>query len=114
MVEFAKKSFDDPDDVQEYPLARTELVKVGGNDVWRMIAEPGWRYSQSMGPADGTVSCQAEHVFWLMISGRLAVQLDGGPEKEFGPGDVGSIPPGHEAWVIGEEPVVAIDFYPGE
>lgn len=109
MIEFTRKSFDDPDEVMNYPGARLALVRVGGIEVWRMIAAPGWRYSESMAPVDGSDSCPAEHPLWMMVSGRLAVQMDDGTRKEFGPGDVGLIPPGHDAWVIGDEPVVAFD-----
>jgi mannose-6-phosphate isomerase-like protein (cupin superfamily) len=113
MTEFIVRSFDHPDEVMEYPKAELELVRVGGIEVWRMKAEAGWRYSEHMGPSEGTDTCQAEHVLWLMISGRLAVQAADGTTKEFGPGDLGSIPPGHEAWVVGDEPVVAFDVLPG-
>jgi quercetin dioxygenase-like cupin family protein len=113
MTEFIVKSFDDPDDVLEYPRVRMELARVGRNAVWRFTAEPGWRYSEHIGPSEGTDRCEAEHVLWLMISGRLGVQMHDGTTKEYGPGDFGSIPPDHEAWVVGNEAVVAFDFYPG-
>jgi mannose-6-phosphate isomerase-like protein (cupin superfamily) len=113
MTDFTIKSFDNPDDVMEYPKARLELVRVGGSEVWRMIAEPGWRYSESMGPSEGTKQCEAEHRLWLMISGRLAVQMEDGTTKEFGPTDIGSIPAGHESWVVGDEPMVAFDVQSG-
>jgi quercetin dioxygenase-like cupin family protein len=113
MTEFIVKSFDDPDEVLEYPRVRMELARVGGNEVWRFTADPGWRYSEHIEPSEGIDRCEAEHVLWLMISGRLAVQIQDGTTKEYGPGEVGSIPPGHEAWVVGNEPVVAFDFLPG-
>jgi hypothetical protein len=113
MTGFTVKSFDNPDEVMEYPKVRFELTRVGGIDVWRMFAEPGWRYSESVGPSEGTDQCQAEHVLWMMISGTLAVQMGDGTTKEFGPSDLGSIPPGHEAWVVGDDPVIAIDVHPG-
>jgi hypothetical protein len=112
MTDFIVKGFDDPDDVLEFPKAKLELVRVGDSEVWRMIVEPGWRYSESTGPSEGTKQCEAEHRLWLMISGRLAVQIEDGTTKEFGPTDVGSIPPGHESWVVGDEPVVAFDVLP--
>ncbi len=110
MTEFIKKSFDDPEEVMEYPGAKLELVRVGEIEVKRLIAEPGWRWSESISPAAGTGSCQNEHILWMIISGRFTVQMDDGTTKEFGPGDVGSIPPGHDAWVVGNEPVVGFDF----
>jgi hypothetical protein len=90
-----------------------ELVRLDGADVWRIIAEPGWRYSESVGPAEGTLRCPAPHRLWMMVSGRLAVQMENGTTKEFGPSDLGSIPPGHEAWVVGDEPLVAFDVHAG-
>jgi quercetin dioxygenase-like cupin family protein len=114
MTEFIVRSFDAPDEVLEYPKVKMELARVGGIEVWRFTAAPGWRYSEHVGPSEGTDRCEAEHVLWLMIAGRLAVQTDDGTTKEYGPGDLGSIPPGHEAWVVGNDPVVAFDFYPGE
>jgi hypothetical protein len=113
MTEFTIRSFDEPDDAMEFPNARLELVRVGGNEVWRMTAEPGWRYSESMGPVEGTEMCEAEHGLWMMSSGTLAVRTADGTTKEFGPGETGSIPGGHEAWVVGDEPVVAFDVQPG-
>jgi quercetin dioxygenase-like cupin family protein len=113
MAEIIVKSFDAPDEVLETPKVKMELAKIGRFEVWRFTAEPGWRYSKHMGPSDGTDRCEAEHALWLMTSGTLAVQMDDGITKEFGPGEVGSIPPGHEAWVVGDEPVVAFDVLPG-
>jgi quercetin dioxygenase-like cupin family protein len=65
-----------------------------------------------MGPVDGADLCQGEHLFMLVTSGRLAVQMEDGAQMEYGPGDVGSVPPGHESWVVGDETVVAIGFDP--
>jgi quercetin dioxygenase-like cupin family protein len=113
MTEFLQKSFDHSDDVLEYPRVRMALARVGGNEVWRFTAEPGWRYSEHIGPGEGTELCEAEHPLWLMISGRLAVQMHDGTAREYGPGELGSIPAGHEAWVVGNEPVVAFDVHPG-
>jgi len=112
MVDLISKSFDrldDVDEVLEYPGARFDRVRIGDAEVWRMIAEPGWRYSESVGPREGSSHCSAEHALWLMSSGRLAVQMADGTTEEFGPGETGSIPPGHDAWVIGHERVVAFD-----
>jgi mannose-6-phosphate isomerase-like protein (cupin superfamily) len=74
-----------------------------------VILNSGWRYSQDMGLVDGSNRCPAEHPLWMMLSGRLAVQMEAGTRKDFGPGDVGAIPPEHDAWVLGDEPTVAFD-----
>ena len=75
----------------------------------RAIFEPGWKWSESVKPIAGTDSCQVAHMGY-QISGRMKVRMDDGSEQEFGPGDAGVIPPGHDAWVVGDEPVVFIDF----
>ena len=71
--------------------------------------EPGWKWSTCVKPIAKTESCQASHLAYH-ISGRLRVRMDDGSEEEFGPGDVGEVPPGHDAWVVGNEPVVVIDI----
>jgi class 3 adenylate cyclase len=71
--------------------------------------EPGFRWSTSYGPTAGTPSCQVHHV-QVFLTGRFGVRMDDGEEVEFGPLDVGDIPPGHDAWVIGDEPVHILDF----
>jgi hypothetical protein len=108
MAAFTKRHFDQPDDVMRYPGAVLAVVKHNGTVWWRMTLEPGWRYSESMGPAEGTDSCPGEHLFMFVLSGRLAVRMENGTEQEFGPGDVGSIPPNHDSWVVGDESVLAI------
>jgi mannose-6-phosphate isomerase-like protein (cupin superfamily) len=71
--------------------------------------EPGWRWSQSLKPIQGTDSCQVHHHGYV-VSGRLHITMDGGSEAEVGPGDVVTIPPGHDAWTVGDEPCVFFDF----
>jgi hypothetical protein len=112
MDAFTRRNFAQPDEVMDYPAARMELVSIGDHLAWRLTCEPGWRYSQSMGPVDGSDLCQGEHLFMLVTSGRLAVQMEDGAQMEYGPGDVGSVPPGHESWVVGDETVVAIGIDP--
>ncbi len=112
MTEFMIKSLDKPDETEEYPHAKADLVHIGNWDVYRLTIDPGWRFSEHAGPLMGTETCQDEHPLWMVLSGRFAVQMEDGKKEEFGPGDVGFIPPGHDAWVIGDEPVVAIDLQP--
>jgi mannose-6-phosphate isomerase-like protein (cupin superfamily) len=109
VVAFTKKSFREPDEVKEYPGVKIEAVRIDGMEARRMIVEPGWRWSDSIGPTLGTQQCPVEHGLWMVTSGRFAVQMEDGAIKEFGPGDVGSIPPGHEAWVVGDDRVVGFD-----
>jgi hypothetical protein len=103
------KSFGKPDEVREFPKGRLELVQIGGVTVGRAIFEPGWRWSTSVKPIAKTESCQAPH-FQYQVSGVLRVRMDDGTEYESRAGDVTRIPSGHDGWVVGDEPVVAIDF----
>jgi len=75
----------------------------------RLVLELGWRWSENVRPIAGTDSCQVLHTGYH-VSGRLHVRLDHGTEEEFGPGDAYVIPPGHDAWVVGDEPVVSVDM----
>jgi hypothetical protein len=103
------KNFGEPDEVREFPKGRVELVKIGGATVGRGIFEPGWKWSTSVQPIAKTKSCQAPH-FQYQVSGVMKVVMDDGMELECGPGDVSLLPSGHDAWVVGNEPVVIVDF----
>jgi hypothetical protein len=103
------KSFGKPDDVREFPKGRLELVKVGGAVVGRAILQPGWRWSTSVQPIAKTKSCEAPH-FQYHVSGVIKVRMDDGTELECRAGDVSLLPMGHDAWVVGNEPVVLVDF----
>jgi quercetin dioxygenase-like cupin family protein len=104
-----RKSFDTPDEVREFPLGRAEIVKIGGGEVGRLTLQPGWRWSEHIKPAAGTELCEAPH-FQYVISGRVGVRMADGTELEVGAGDVNVLPPGHDAWVVGDETVVGIDW----
>jgi len=111
MAPIIKKKFDNPDNSLSFPKVKVETVSLGEFELSRMIFEPGWRWSDSLPEFIGTDTCQADHPVWMIVSGKFAVQMDDdGKTVEFGPGDLGMIPPGHDAWVIGDEPVVGIDF----
>jgi len=110
MVEKSEvKNFERPDEVREFPRGRLELVKIGGVIVGRARLEPGWRWSESVKPIAKTDSCEAAH-FQYFLSGVLRVRMDDGTELECRAGDVCLIPPGHDAWVVGDEPVDLVDF----
>ena len=104
-----KKTLNTPDEVRTFDKGKVELATVGTVTFGRASFEPGWKWSESVKPIVKTEYCQAPHVQY-QISGRLRVKMADGSEQEFGPGDVGVIPPGHDAWVVGNEPVVAIDI----
>ncbi len=103
-----QKSFDAPDDVRRFPKGIVNLVHVGSVTMGRGILEPGFRWSTSLRPIHGTPSCQIHHL-QLMVQGRFHVEMDDGQTAEFGPGDVMNVPPGHDVWVVGDEPVVVVD-----
>jgi hypothetical protein len=104
------KSFDKPDDVREGEKWRLELVNLaGGAQVGRITVQPGWKWSEHIKPVAGTDLCMAPHQQY-QISGRIHVVMQDGSQLEAGPGEITSLPPGHDAWVVGDEPVVAIDW----
>ncbi len=108
-----KKNFSTPDETITPAKTRVEIVEIGDNTVMRARFEPGWRWSEDIKPVAGTDSCQAHHV-GVQLSGRMKAKMDDGTEIEVGPNDVVDIPPGHDAWVVGDEPVVMIDFTGGK
>jgi len=101
------KNFSNPDEVLTFPKGRADNVTLGELTVGRLVQEPGWRWSEQIKPIAGTESCQFHHV-GVGISGRGIVRMDDGTEMLISPGDVFDIPPGHDQWVVGDEPVVAI------
>ncbi len=103
------KGFDKPDEVREFPLGKVELVKIGGGMIGRATFQPGWRWLTSVQPLAKTKSCEAPH-FQYHISGILKVKMDDGTILECKPGDISLLPQGHDAWVVGNEPVVVVDF----
>lgn len=104
------KTFASPDETRSFPHGQVELVTIGGAAIGRLVLQPGWRWSNDVKPIAGTKSCEAPH-FQYHVSGRLHVVMDDGTEFEAGPGDVTSLPMGHDAWVVGDEPVVVVDWY---
>jgi hypothetical protein len=109
MKKAERKSFDKPDEVRTFPKGRLELVSVGGATVGRAVFEPGWKWSESVQPLAKTKSCEAPH-FQYHVEGVLVVLMDDGTRLECKPGDVSLLPSGHDAWVLGNEPAVVVDF----
>src|SRR5689334_1952738 len=108
-VMFEVKTLDKPDERRDFPRGHLEAVHMSGLDFAVGTFEPGWRWSESVGPIAGTASCQVHHNGYC-VSGRMQVRMDDGGEREVGPGDVFVIPPGHDAWTVGDEPCVVYDF----
>src|SRR5829696_2492191 len=109
MATLEVKNLASPDETRRFDKGRVELVQLGNVTAGRGVFEPGWKWSECVKPIAKTESCQAPHTLY-MISGRMHVRMDDGTERELGPGDVGVIPPGHDAWIVGNEQCVGIDF----
>jgi hypothetical protein len=103
------KSFGTPDEVRQFPKGRLELISIGGAMIGRAIFEPGWRWATSVQPLAKTKSCEAPH-FQYHVAGVLRVKMDDGAEFDCKPGDISLLPSGHDAWVIGSEAAVVVDF----
>jgi quercetin dioxygenase-like cupin family protein len=114
MVETAHKTehrtFGTPDETRDFPSGQARILSMQGGVVGRLEFQPGWRWSKDVKPIAGTQSCEAPH-FQYHLSGRLAIRMDDGTEFIAEPGDVTSLPSGHDAWVVGDEPAVVIDWY---
>jgi len=104
-----KKSLNSPDEIRIFPKGKVEIVTIGGVTFGRGTFEPGWKWSESLKPIVKTKSCKAPHTQYH-VAGRLRVRMDDGTEEEFCPGDVSVLSSGHDAWVVGDEPVVVIDI----
>jgi quercetin dioxygenase-like cupin family protein len=109
MATIEKRSLDQPKETKKLEKAKMESVAVGGVTIARVTAEPGWRWSKSQGLKAGTKSCQANHILYV-LSGSLKVRMDDGKEEEFGPGDIGHVPPGHDGWTLGNKPAVWLEI----
>lgn len=109
MARLQRRRFEDTQDVRITPGGRVEMVELDDRVVARITWEPGWRWSDVMPAITGTQFCQSHHVGYV-LEGALRVQMADGVELEFHAGDVLEIPPGHDAWVVGEERVVTVDF----
>jgi quercetin dioxygenase-like cupin family protein len=106
-------NFDAPTDVRTFEKGRFELYEVGPMTLGRATYEPGWRWSEHVGAASGERSCQVEHV-GLVLAGRAAVKMDDGAEEVMRAGDMFHIPPGHDSWVVGDEPYVSLHIMGSE
>jgi class 3 adenylate cyclase len=108
-MDVLRKTIDLPDEVVEFPNVRTDIVHLGDLTVGRFVNQPGWRWSEHVRPSVGGEWCQIRHVGFI-ISGRLGIDFRDGSSVVFGPGDVFEIPPGHDGYTVGDEPVVQIEW----
>ena len=105
-----QKRFAQPDETRTFELGRLDLVNIGGGVVGRLEFQPGWRWSEHIKPAAGTELCEAPH-FQYHLQGTLRIRMQDGTEFDAVPGDVTALPSGHDAWVVGDEPVVIVDWF---
>lgn len=108
MVE--QRDFADPDEVRTFDYGRVELIKVGGMEIGRLVLSPGWRWSEHVKPIAGTDLCEAPH-FQYHVAGTLRLRTADGREFDAEPGQVTSLPAGHDAWVVGDQDVVIVDWF---
>ena len=107
------KSHDAPDETRTPDKTRVEVVRLEGYTIGRLTFQPGWRWSECVKPVAGTDSCRASHVGYA-VSGRLRVRLEDGTEQAIGAGQSYTIPPGHDAWVEGDEAFVGLEVLSAE
>ena len=103
------KRFDTPDEVRTFDKGTFELLRLGGMTIGRATYQPGWKWSEDVGRALDSASCHVEHV-GMVVSGCATAAMDDGTIIEMRAGDVFYIPPGHDSWVVGDEPYVSLHF----
>ena len=111
MASLEIKALGSPDEVRPFKddKGAAHVVNLTPGPVGKGVFEPGWRWSEHVKPIAGTDSCQTAHLAYV-ISGRMHIQMTDGSEGECGPGDAIHIAPGHDAWTVGDEPCVMVDF----
>jgi quercetin dioxygenase-like cupin family protein len=109
MSDVVLKRFDAPDETRSFEKGTFQVVHVGGMTIGRAAYAPGWKWSTHVGSLVGTSTCQVTHV-GMVLSGRAAIAMEDGTRYDLAPGDVFAIAPGHDSWVIGEEPYVSLHF----
>ena len=104
------RDFASADEIREFPNGHMELLHIGGSDIGRLVLRPGWRWSEHVKPIAGTDLCEAPH-FQYHVAGRLRIQMADGTTFDAVPGQVTALPSGHDAWVVGDEPAVTVDWW---
>jgi quercetin dioxygenase-like cupin family protein len=110
MASAEQKQFSAPDETRTFEKGQVDLLNIGNGVVGRLTLQPGWRWSQHVKPLAGTEWCEAPH-FQYHVSGTLHVVMSDGSEFDVRPGEVTALPSGHDAWVVGDEPAVIVDFF---
>jgi quercetin dioxygenase-like cupin family protein len=105
-----QKAFATPDEVRAFDHGELRLLNIGSAEIGQLVLEPGWRWSEHVKPIAGTELCEAPH-FQYHVQGTLHVVMGDGTEFDARPGDVTALPQGHDAWVVGDEPVIVVDWF---
>ncbi len=103
------KRFESPDEVRTFEKGKFEVVRIGEMTIGRATYQPGWKWSEHVGARMGATSCRVDHV-GLVVSGHAKALMDDGEEIDLREGDVFAISPGHDSWVVGDEPYVSLHF----
>jgi hypothetical protein len=113
MLDVILKRFDQPDEIRTFPKGKFELIQIGGMTIGRATYQPGWKWSVDVGAASGVTRCPVEHV-GMVVSGKATAAMEDGRIIEMRAGDVFYIAPGHDSWVVGNEPYVSLHFLGAE
>jgi len=113
MLDVILKRFDQPDEVRTFPKGKFELIHIGGMTIGRATYQPGWKWSVDVGAARGVTMCPVEHV-GMVVSGKATAAMEDGRIIEMRAGDLFYIAPGHDSWVVGNEPYVSLHFLGAE
>ena len=113
VTKFEVRSHNSPDEVRTPDKTRVEVVRLEGFTLGRFNFAPGWRWSECVKPVVKTDSCQASHVGYA-VAGSIIVRMQDGTEQTIAAGDAYTIPPGHDAWVVGDETFVGIEVMSAE
>ncbi len=105
-----QRDFANPDEIRAFDRGQAEILRIGGMEIGRLVLSPGWRWSEHVKPIAGTELCEAPH-FQYHVAGTLRVRTADGQEFDATPGQVTSLPAGHDAWVVGDEDVVVVDWF---
>ncbi len=109
MLDVILKRFEHPDEIRTFPKGRFELIQIGGMTIGRATYQPGWKWSVDVGAATGVTMCQVEHV-GMVMAGTATAAMEDGRVIEMRAGDIFYIAPGHDSWVVGDEPYVSLHF----
>ena len=107
------KRFDSPDETRTFEKGKFEVIKIGHMTIGRASYDPGWRWSEHVGATTGAASCEVDHI-GLVLSGHAKALMNDGREVDLRPGDFFAIGPGHDSWVVGDEPYVSLHFMGAE